>query len=493
MPAPPSPSTSPPPSPPHKRHRNAPSHPTPDRPASPSSTIPGRPPSISEWTTVGHYPSPLQPDHFHKPARGAESATPFVAESETVLRDAVHRAEGHEVVSAPGIAATLMRTGPRKTVAFHPKTVRAAVVTSGGLNPGMNSMIRELFFTLRFSYGVDEIFGIRFGLDGFTRGLAPVRLEFSALEGVHYRGGSILGSSDVAYDASAVVDSITSHRFDLVFIVGGNTTMAASLRVYEEIRRRRLKIALVGVPSTVENDLPIIDHSFGFNTVTRIAIRAVASARVEAKSAINGVGLVKVPGKRCGHVAVNTALGSQEVDFVLIPEARVELDGSQGLLQAVKDRLKQKGYCVIVVSEGAAMDAMPAVAKGAEVAGKGKKGKRAFPDVGEFLKRRITEHFTAAGGQINVKYIDPCSMIRTHPPVAKDNLDISHLAQSAVHAAFAGYSGVGIGNVNLHNVMIPLLDMVSSPKVKVDTEGHVWEEVLDLTGQPDFINVSRSS
>ena len=109
----------------------------------------------------------------------------------------------------------------------------------------------------------------------------------------------------------------------------------------------------MGVPKTIDNDIPLIDYSFGFHTSVEIAAGMIKAAHVEASSVMNGVGLVKLMGRYSGFIAMQASLANNSVDFCLIPELPFELGGEQGLFNQVVKRVKSKGHCLVVVAEGA--------------------------------------------------------------------------------------------------------------------------------------------
>jgi len=395
-------------------------------------------PMIRDWANVGEYPSPLQ-------ATG--NVSNFVSNHETVLVDIVAHKENETV------SREFVRAGPREFIAFHPKTVKACIVTCGGLCPGLNTVVREIFFTLEKRYGVEEIYGIPYGYKGFhSKKLQIRKLTKQLVDTIHYKGGTFLGSSRGGHDTQLITDCIEKYGFRHVYIIGGDGTHRGALKIYEEIRRRGLKVALVGVPKTIDNDVPLIDKSFGFDTAVEESQRAIRSAVVEAKSGIHGIGLVKLMGRHAGWICVYGTLSNRDVDICLVPEVPFELEGPRGLYQTIHDCIKAKGRCVIVVAEGAGMDHMQ-TSKEVE---RDPSGNIKLPDIGLFLKAGINAWFSYNKIEVNLKYIDPTYMIRTVPPNGGDSLTCAILAQNAVHGAMAGFSGFSAGLINTHNVLIPI-------------------------------------
>ena len=244
-----------------------------------------------------------------------------------------------------------------------PSHVHAGIVTCGGLCPGINDVIRAIVRCLWFRYGVRRITGIRYGYRGFlpefnigTRPLDP-----EAVDEVHKVGGTFLGSSRGGGDrVSDIVDSIERLNLNILFTIGGDGTQKGAVAIAEEIERRNLKIAVVGIPKTIDNDLRFVDRTFGFETAVARAAEAVTAAHVEAHSAMNGIGLVKLMGRESGFIAVHTVLAVHEANFVLIPEVPFEIDGPNGFLRHLEDRITRRSHAVVVVAEGAGQEFLKA-------------------------------------------------------------------------------------------------------------------------------------
>src|SRR6185369_12042018 len=126
-----------------------------------------------------------------------------------------------------------------------------------------------------------------------------------------------------------------------------------ALKVTEVLAERGEKIAVVGIPKTIDNDIMFIDQSFGFQTAFSAAAESIAAAHVEAQAAPNGVGLVKLMGRHSGFIACYAALAQCDANFVLIPEVPFELDGENGFLECLRRRVEKSSHAVIVAAEGA--------------------------------------------------------------------------------------------------------------------------------------------
>ena len=276
---------------------------------------------------------------------------------------------------------------------------------------------------------------------------------------------------------SKIVDAMEKLNLNILFTIGGDGTQHGTLDIAEEVDKRRLKIALVGIPKTVDNDFSLIDRSFGFNTAVEKAVEVVAAAHMEASSAINGVGLVKVMGRESGYIAACTALASHEVNFVLIPEVPFNLEGYNGFLHHLEERLKRRNHAVIVVAEGAMQDQLMTEKK--TDAG----GNLKMADVGTYLRDRILKYFDELKMEINLKYIDPSYAIRSAPANPGDSMYCERLGNAAVHAAMAGKTKLIIGLVNNEFVHLPIKSVITQ-RNKVDPEGNLWRDTVDATHQP---------
>jgi 6-phosphofructokinase 1 len=375
------------------------------------------------------------------------------------------------------------KAGPREFIYYDPSKVRAGIVTCGGLCPGLNDVIRAIVMTLWYQYGVRRISGIRFGYQGLLpkNGYETIDLEPSIVGEIHRMGGTILGSArGGGEETERLVDSIERMNLSLFFTIGGDGTQKGACRIAEEIERRRLKIAVVGIPKTIDNDLSFIQKTFGFETAVSKAVEAVAGAHVEAHDAINGVGIVKVMGRESGYIAAHTALGNNDVNYVLIPEVPFDLDGEKGLLAHLKQRLKQRNHAVIVVAEGAGQEHLEASRQ------KDASGNKKLGDVGIFLKERIKSFFKSEGIAINLKYIDPSYIIRSTPANPNDSIYCNRLGTNAVHAAMAGKTKVLMSLINNTFVHVPM-DLAVAKRNCIDPESPLWRDVIQATGQPALL------
>eukprot|EP00249_Psilotum_nudum_P021756 c28232_g1_i2 orf=361-2001(-) len=374
------------------------------------------------------------------------------------------------------------RAGPRYQVIFAPGEVRAAIVTCGGLCPGMNTVIREIVYGLWHQYDVKDIKGIKSGYRGFYTE-KPMPLCPELVDNWHKQGGTCLGTSRGGFDLDKIMDAIEKQRLNQIYIIGGDGTIRGAVKVFEEVRRRGMKVIVVGIPKTVDNDVGIIDRSFGFQTAVDAAQAAIGAAHTEAESTPNGVGVVKLMGRYAGHIAVHATLSSRNVDCCLIPEVPFFMDGPGGLLEFVNQRLKEHGHCVIVVAEGAGQDLIERT----ELV-KDASGNLLLGDIGVWLTNKLKQWWkrTHEAGAFSCKYIDPTYMIRAVPSNATDTSYCTLLAHSAIHGAMAGYTGFVAGPVNGNFCYIPM-GVVADTQHLVDVNSHTWAWVKSVNNQPDFI------
>ena len=374
--------------------------------------------------------------------------------------------------------------GARKQIFFDPKEVHAAVVTCGGLCPGLNNVIRTLVLTLRYQYGVDKVTGIKYGFKGLIEkyGIDPIDLTAESVKHIHRRGGTFLGSSrGHGKETIAMVDRMEKLGINMLFTVGGDGTQRGANAIYKECERRGLKISVIGIPKTIDNDISFVRKSFGFETAVEKASEAVTSAFVEASGADNGIGIVKVMGRESGYIAAHAALATNNANFVLVPEVPFDLDGENGFFAALEKRIAKKGRAVIIVAEGAGQEMLKNFEE--RYADHDASGNKNLGDIGTFMRDQIISHFDGTPTEVSVKYIDPSYIIRSQPANANDSIYCARLSADAVHAAMAGKTGMLLGLVHSYYVHIPI-EMAVSRRNVIDPNSDMWRSVLEVTGMP---------
>ena len=380
----------------------------------------------------------------------------------------------------PKNSDTVELAGPRKLIYFNPAHVHAAICTCGGICPGLNNVIRAIVRCLWYRYGVRRITGIKFGYQGLlpTSMEPPIILNPDVVDEIQEKGGTILGSARGGGNrVGDIVDTLERMNVNIFFTIGGDGTLKGAQAIADEITRRGLKISVVGVPKTIDNDLAYIQTSFGFDTAVSMAVGVVRCAHVEAKNAINGIGLVKVMGRESGFIAAHTSLAQSDVNFCLIPESPFDLYGENGLLKKLDKRIHDRGHAVILVAEGAGQELLPKTGQ------TDASGNVRYNDIGLFLKTEIEKYFKEQNTVVNVKYIDPSYIIRSAPADSFDSIYCARLGANAVHAAMAGKTGVLTSMLNDRFINLPIRLAVSS-RSKVNPESALWRDVLENTRQP---------
>ena len=369
--------------------------------------------------------------------------------------------------------------GPREKIFFDPSKTKCGIVTCGGLCPGINNVIRGIVLELYYMYGVENIYGIPYGLQGFIPGYRHsfVDLTPAYVEYIHEMGGTVLGSSRGSQDISEIVDAIERVNMSVVFFVGGDGTMKAASRVARESLSRGYRCSVIAIPKTIDNDISFVSKTFGFDTAVEEARKIIQCAHAESKGAPYGVGLVKLMGRDSGYIAAHAALACPDANFVLVPEEDFDLEGGNGFLRTLERRLVSRGHAVVVVAEGAGQKFFAGMPKETDASGNVKKG-----DIGLLLRDKIEEHCKARALAVNLKYIDPSYVIRSVAANASDSIFCGLLAQMAVHAGMSGKTDMLIGLWNNRYVHIPIAISVGERK-KIDVNGALWMSVRESTGQ----------
>ena len=369
--------------------------------------------------------------------------------------------------------------GPREKLFFDPKKTRAGVVTCGGLCPGLNNVIRSLVLQLHHGYGVREILGFTNGFQGLDpwRGSEPIPLTPEFVEDIHKEGGTVLNTSRGPVDVSVAVDNLIRRKIDILFVVGGDGTQRGGAEIYKEAKSRGHALAVVGVPKTIDNDVAFVTRTFGYVTAVDEAAKAIACAHTEAHSVLNGISVVKIMGRHAGFIAAGATIASQDVNFTLVPEVPFVLEGEDGFLEALKNRILKRAHAVILVAEGAGQHLLGGGEEQRDASGNVK-----LKDVGLFMRDRIEAYFNAQNIPFALRYFDPSYMIRSVPACAEDAVLCDFYARNAVHAAMAGKTGLVIGQHHGVFTHVPI-DLLARQKKQLDLNSPAWLGVLASTGQ----------
>jgi 6-phosphofructokinase 1 len=427
---------------------------------------------------LGHctHPSPIQLSKVND-----DGIANYVTDDQRVVYQVdVDADDGSLSLASAGL---FEKAGPREHVYFDPTQARAAVLTAGGLCPGLNDVIRSIVMTLWHRYGVRDVEGLRFGYLGLYDQDESLRLALTpqTVCDIHRTGGTILGSSRGGGDHVAdMARACVERGIKMLFCIGGDGTQKGAMALSRELAKINAQCAVVGIPKTIDNDLSFVERSFGFDTAVSEAVMAVSAAHTEARAAVNGVGVVKVMGRQSGFIAAHTALAQNDVNFVLIPEVPFALSGDNGLLRHLERRLQSRHHAVILLAEGAGQDQLPATNL------KDASGNIKLADIGPFVCDRIRDHFKQLRREVNIKYIDPGYIIRSAPTIANDSIYCQRLGANAVHAAMAGRTECLVGLVNERFVHVPMA-LAAGKRNFVDPESALWRDVVEATGQPPIM------
>jgi 6-phosphofructokinase 1 len=370
--------------------------------------------------------------------------------------------------------------GPRETLFFHPPDTRAGIVTCGGLCPGLNDVIRSLFYEMHHAYGAREVLGFRWGYQGLDpkEGAEPLVLTPEIVRGIHLQAGTILGTSRGPVDMARAVDNLIRRRVNILFAIGGDGTQRGAKALFEEAQRRGHALSVVGIPKTIDGDIPFVAHSFGFLTAVEEAAKVLQRAHTEACSVRNGISIVKLMGRHAGFLTAEATVASQDVNFTLIPEVPFRLDGECGFLTALERRIVSRGHAVVAVAEGAGQELLESTGDKRDASGNVR-----LKDIGLFLHQMIDEWFSARNIPVVLRYFDPSYIVRSSPANAEDSVLCDQYARNAAHAAMAGKTGVVIGLLHDCFIHVPI-DLLATQQKRLDPNGPSWSAVLAATGQP---------
>ncbi|MDR3405008.1 MAG: ATP-dependent 6-phosphofructokinase [Chthoniobacter sp.] len=400
----------------------------------------------------------------------------FISRLSHTITDDVRIPERIEVGAEPGIQFEL--AGPRAKLFFDPKQTCAAIVTCGGLCPGLNNVIRSLFLELHYGYGVAEVLGFRGGYSGLdpTSGQEPIKITPGFVKDIHQKGGTVLGSSRGPVDKGRAVENLIARGVNILFTVGGDGTQRGAHDLYQEARKRGHGLSVVGVPKTIDNDVGFVSRTFGFFSAVEEAARVLDCAHTEACSVPGGIGLVKLMGRHAGFITAGATVANQDVNFALIPEVPFSLNA---FLEALKQRMLAKSHAVVAVAEGAGQDLLAADTSARDASGNVK-----LKDIGLFLREKIETFFKAEGIPVVLRYFDPSYQVRSRPANCEDALLCDLFARHAVHAAMAGRTGVVIGFLHERFIHVPI-ELLATHTKRLDPASGWWRSVLAATGQPD--------
>jgi 6-phosphofructokinase 1 len=404
----------------------------------------------------------------------------YIPDQERVVYE-VSAAKLKALFESGTVPCSFEKAGPREKIFFDPAETKVGIVSCGGLCPGINDVIRALVMQLTYWYKIKTVYGFRYGFQGMVKeeGIQPLVLDPDLVAEIHEKGGTILGSSRGPQDVSKMVDRLMDFNISILFCIGGDGTLRGALDITEEITRRGLPIGVIGIPKTIDNDIGFIEKTFGFETAFSHAVEALRVAHVEAKGAINGIGLVQLMGRESGFIAANASLASGDANFCLVPEIPFDLEGPNGLYQHLFTRLERRKHALVVVAEGVAKRFCATGANDAS-------GNAKFGDIGVFLREGMKKYFKERNFPVTVRYIDPSYMIRSAKTTPSDSIYCTQLAQNAAHAGMAGKTGMVVGIWNNQFTHVPI-EMAIRNRKFIDPENLFWLNVIESTGQPRWM------
>lgn len=398
--------------------------------------------------------------------------TPYVTDESQILYDC-DALDVKQSYDKYGKIRAFEKAGPRKKIFFDPTWCKAAILTAGGLCPGLNNVIKSLTETLKQIYHVPVVYGIPYGYAGLNPALGyrPMILDELTVDGIHEQGGTILGSSRGNQNTTTMLETLVRMDINLLFCIGGDGTLRAAHELAQEIKKRGLNICIIGIPKTIDNDICFIDKTFGFETAVHATNPMITVAHNEAKGAPNGIGLIHVMGRDSGFIAAYSSLANPHVNYCLVPEVKFTLEGEpDSFFPVLHDRLKRRHHAVIIVAEGAGQNLMQGERE------YDKSGNLLNNNIGIFMREKMKQYFSKLNFEVNIKYFDPTYLIRGIPANASDAVFCLLLAQNAVHAAMAGKTDMLVGHWSDTFTHVPI-EMAIEQRKKIDPAGSLWRGV----------------
>jgi 6-phosphofructokinase 1 len=226
---------------------------------------------------------------------------------------------------------------------------RVAVLTSGGDAPGMNAAIRAVVRT-GISNGW-EMFGVRQGYAGCIAG-DVIPLGARDVGGIIQLGGTMLGSArspefKTEEGRMQALRALNQHGIEALVVIGGNGSQTGAYELH------KLGFPVVGVASTIDNDLYGSEITIGVDTALNIALESIDRLKVTASSHQRAF-LIEVMGRKCGYLALMAGIAGG-AEAIVIPEAEMPPDKVADVIQAAYERGKKHG--IVVVAEGAVYNA----------------------------------------------------------------------------------------------------------------------------------------
>ena len=301
---------------------------------------------------------------------------------------------------------------------------RIGILTSGGDAPGMNAAIRAVT-RVALANGF-EVMGIKDGYRGLVEG-NYIPMDKSTVSDILNRGGTVLGSArltefkDLEIQKKAV-QTLQNAKIDAVVVIGGDGSYRGAMT--------KLGINCIGLPGTIDNDIPGTDFTIGFDTALNTVVEAVDKLR-DTSSSHHRCSVVEVMGNRCGDLAVWAAI-SCGAEIVITPETGYdELDVLERLRYL--DKAVKKRHAIVVISEKIA-------------------------DVDE-LARKISQNTGFAGRATVLGHVQ-----RGGSPSPRDRVLASMMGEKAVDLLMDGVGGHCVGMIDNKVTSMPIEEALSSPR-----------------------------
>ena len=404
------------------------------------------------------------------------------------------------------VIPSFAEAGPRKSLSFNPLSVKAAIVTTGGIAPGLHSVIHAIVQRHHNVYKLNEneggiIYGIRDGFRGLCRdGSGFIKLTPQITERWLSLGGSQLGSvryypetsktggdSTISQNilATEVLKRLTSNNIDILYVLGGD----GSMRVAHQIAGLSKDKSIACVPKTMDNDILWVWESFGFSTAVEEAARVVNTLHQEAVST-RRICIIELFGAESGFVAANASLASGHADLVLIPEVFRFLASKEGACERywdacishiekkIKSRIDDHDpHALIVVAQGVStiFDAFNIEIHGHRIT--------KTEDLFNLFHVQLKDIKSTDGDEIKIFENQPKHNIRAVTANAHDQIYCERLGALIVDNALAGYTDFMVSQWMTEYVLVPL-SLPTSGQKSIPLDGVFWKQVTNVTGQP---------
>lgn len=400
--------------------------------------------------------------------------------------------------------------GPRRSLSFDPKSVKAAILTAGGIAPGLHSVIHAIVQRHRKVYKMNKdeggkLYGIPDGFLGFCRNgqhfeeLTPdITAEWLSLGGSQLGSVRHFGNREKHPDttrrelAEQVATRLRQEEIDILYVLGGD----GSMRVAHEVAKLVKDKSIACVPKTMDNDVLWVSESFGFATAVEEATRVINTLHREAEST-RRICIIELFGAESGFVAANASMASGQVDLVLIPEVfRCLIEDKKkqtpeyvpnacklywdDCIEHIRTRIleyRKNPHAVIVMAEG-----VSTIFQSEKIS----MNNGMHPPDSALLQlktslRKVCR--TVHGEETLVFENQPRHNIRAVPANAHDQIYCERLGALAVDNALAGYTDFMVSQWMTEYVLVPL-ELATSGQKTIPLEGVFWKQVMNITGQP---------